>query len=109
MAATRTAAGNVLTELILALFRANGRLLAEGDALVRPLGLSSARWQVLGALALAARPLTAPQVAAAMGLTRQGAQKQLDALLEEGLLERRDNPAHKRSPLFSLSAHGEAR
>ena len=99
--------GEALTAIVLAVFRLNGRLLAAGDALVADLGIGSSQWQVLGALALAAEPLTAPQAAAAMGLTRQGVQKQLDLLAASGLVERRENPAHRRSPLHALSRRGE--
>ena len=95
-----------LTQVALAIFRANGRLLADGDALVAPLALTSARWQVLGAIALSASSLSAPQIAAAMGITRQGAQKQLNLLLQDGLLEVRPNPHHARSPLYALSPRG---
>jgi DNA-binding MarR family transcriptional regulator len=104
----RTQAANLLTEVILTVFRTNGRLLASGDALVGPLGLTSARWQVLGAVALAEVPLTAPQIGAAMGITRQGAQKQIDLLVDEGLLEPQANPNHKRSPLYALTQRGQA-
>jgi hypothetical protein len=45
-------AGKAATALILEVFRFNGRLLAAGDKLVANLGLTSARWQVLGAIAL---------------------------------------------------------
>ena len=45
--------GEALTDLVLAVFRLNGRLLTAGDRLVSDLGLTSARWQVLGAIALA--------------------------------------------------------
>jgi len=48
-----------MTNLILEIFRVNGLLLAAGDRLTRDLGLTSARWQVLGALAEG--PLTAAQ------------------------------------------------
>ena len=41
-----------LTDLVLDVFRLNGALLASGDTLVKDLGLTSARWQVLGAIAL---------------------------------------------------------
>ena len=95
-----------LTALALAVFRLNGALLQWGDALVEPLGLTSARWQMLGAIALADRPLTAPEVGAAMGVTRQGAQKQLNALLELGLVQTLANPAHRRSLLYTLTARG---
>lgn len=64
---------------------------------------------MLGALGLSPQPLTAPQMANAMGVSRQGAQKQLNMLLNEGLVEKRPNPHHKRSPLFELAADGQAR
>jgi len=54
-----------ITQLTLTVFRLNGVLLHWGDKLVEPLGLTSARWQMLGAIVLAGTPLTAPQVGAA--------------------------------------------
>lgn len=95
-----------ITDLTLTVFRLNGELLQWGDALVAPLGLTSARWQMLGAIALADTPLTAPQIAEAMGVTRQGAQKQLNLLLEQGLIASRANPVHQRSPLYVLTPRG---
>lgn len=102
----RTHEADLLTDVILAIFRANGCLLSSGDALVDPLGLTSARWQVLGAVAMADTLLSAPQIAAVMGTTRQGSQKQINLLVEEGLLEPLPNPAHKRSPLYALTRRG---
>lgn len=95
-----------LTELILTVFKLNGALVDWGDVFSAPEGLTSARWQMLGALALAGQPLTAPQIAVSMGVTRQGAQKQLNLLAQGGLVETRDNPQHKRSPLFVLTQQG---
>jgi DNA-binding MarR family transcriptional regulator len=95
-----------LTGLTLTVFRLHGALLQWGDKLVEPLGLTSARWQMLGAMALAGEPLTAPQIGSAMGVTRQGAQKQLNLLLELGLVVARPNPAHQRSPLYVLTPAG---
>lgn len=95
-----------VTQLTLTVFRLNGVLLHWGDQLVAPLGLTSARWQMLGAIALAGTPLTAPQVGAAMGVTRQGAQKQLNQLLELELVEAHPNPAHRRSPRYALTPQG---
>jgi len=66
---SRTKAGNAFTELILETFRFNGRLLAAGDRLTRPFKLSSARWQVLGAIEQ--KPLPVAQIAHNMGLARQ--------------------------------------
>ena len=48
----RTQAGEALTNLILDLFRLNSLLLTEGDRLVAGLGLTSARWQILGAIVI---------------------------------------------------------
>src|SRR5205814_345438 len=56
-------AGGLVTELILEVFRLNGRLLAAGDRLVADLGLTSARWQVLGAIALASSPMPVAWIA----------------------------------------------
>lgn len=96
-----------ITELMLLIFRLNGTLLERGDQLVAHLGINSARWQVLGAVGLAGVPQTAPQIAARMGISRQGAQKQLHKLVEEGYFEVQANPQHARSPLYRLSALGE--
>ena len=102
----RTAEAQALTDIMLAVFRINGRLLEGGDRLVAPLDLTSARWQVLGAIALAATPRTVPQIAEAMGMTRQGALKQVAKLEADGFLSSRANPRHKRSPLYALTEKG---
>lgn len=95
-----------VTRLVLAVFRAHQALVGEGDRRVARLGLNSARWKVLGAVELAGEPLTAPEIGRRMGLTRQGAQKQLDALAAEGMVQRRDNPGHLRAPLYALTPLG---
>lgn len=104
--AKHAAKSRMLTDIMLTVFRLNARLLECGDQIVAPLGLSSARWQVLGAVALAGQALSVPQIAAAMGVTRQGAQKQVNRMVEEGLFEPRSNPRHERSPLYALTARG---
>ena len=96
----------LLTEIVLLVFRVNGRLLSAGDRLVGDLGLTSARWQMLGAVALSDHPRTAPLLAARMGMTRQAAQKQLDLLMEDGLVAAEANPGHARSPLYVLTRKG---
>lgn len=96
----------LLTEIVLLVFRVNGRLLSAGNRLVGDLGLTSARWQMLGSVALSDRPRTAPQLAARMGMTRQAAQKQLDLLMEDGLVTVEANPGHARSPLYALTRKG---
>jgi DNA-binding MarR family transcriptional regulator len=102
---SRTVEG--LTELILEIFRVNGLLLAAGDRLSKNLGLTSARWQVMGALADG--PLTASQVARRMGLTRQSVQRLVDLLTEEGLIALDENPDHRRAKLIRLTDEGQRR
>jgi DNA-binding MarR family transcriptional regulator len=106
---TRTPEGEKATEAILSTFRANGLLLAAGDLLAAEHGLTSARWQVLGAIALAQRPLTVPQIARRMGLTRQSVHTTVNRLLADGLVELVPNADHRRSQLVRLTELGEAR
>jgi DNA-binding MarR family transcriptional regulator len=94
-----------MTELVLEIFRVNGLLLAAGDRLTRGLGLTSARWQILGALANG--PLTAAQIARNMGLKRQSVQRLVDVLSEEGMVAFEANPHHLRAKLIRLTDAGE--
>jgi DNA-binding MarR family transcriptional regulator len=102
----RTPAGESATELILSTFRANGLLLDAGDLLSADEGLTSSRWQVLGAIVLEERPLTVPQVARRMGLTRQSVHATVDRLVRGGLLEFAPNADHRRSALVRLTKRG---
>jgi DNA-binding MarR family transcriptional regulator len=109
MVGRRTAEGEAATEVILGTFRANGLLLGAGDLLSAEEGLTSARWQVLGALALAERPLTVPQVARRMGLTRQSVHVTVNRLVADGLVELEPNADHRRSQLARLTELGRAK
>lgn len=104
----RTALGAALTEVILVTFRANGLLLGAGDVLAAGEGLTSARWQVLGAIVLAERPLTVPQIARRMGLTRQSVHASVGQLTAGGLVEVTPNADHRRSGLVRLTERGRA-
>jgi DNA-binding MarR family transcriptional regulator len=99
--------GRTLTSLILEVFRLNGRLIWAGDRLVSSLGLTSARWQVVGALALSPSAQTVADIARSMGLTRQSVQRIANELVQMGLLERAENPRHVRAPLMRLTARGK--
>jgi DNA-binding MarR family transcriptional regulator len=103
----RTTEGQLATEVILAIFRANGLLLAAGDELTATAGLTAARWQVLGALALAERPLTVPQIARRMGLTRQSVHATVGRLVAAGHLELVPNADHRRSQLVAMTPAGQ--
>ena len=97
--------GAAMTALILEIFRVNGLLLGAGDRLSRGLGLTSARWQVLGALSEG--PLTVAQVARNMGLKRQSVQRLVDVLEEEGVVRFEDNPHHLRAKLIRMTDIGQ--
>src|SRR5260370_14379340 len=100
---TRTAEGDAATEVVLETFRVNGLLLAAGSRLAARERLTPARWQVLGAVALAGRPLTVPQIARRMGLTRQAGQASGNRLLAEALVEAPGNLDHRRVPRVAPS------
>ena len=102
-----TAAGKALTDLVLETFRLNGRLLVSGDRLIAGLGLTSARWQVLGAVHFAPAPQPVSWLARSMGLNRQGVQRIVNELEAEGFLEFRTNPHHRRAQLVVMTKRGE--
>ena len=88
-------------------FRLHGALLATGDALVGDLGLTSARWQVLGAVALEPQAPTVAQAARRMGLSRQAVQRIANDLKAEGLVRFIDNPDHQRAKRMELTQTGQ--
>lgn len=100
-------ASSALTDLILETFRLNGRLLAAGDALIADIGLSSARWQVLGAIALAPSPLPVAHIARNMGLSRQAVQRLVNEMEADGLVGFEANPHHQRAKLVFLTTRGK--
>jgi DNA-binding MarR family transcriptional regulator len=102
----RSPQAEAATNAILAAFRANGLLLDAGDALSAAEGLTAARWQVLGAIALEGRSLTVPQIARRMGLTRQSVHATVHRLVGDGLLQLLPNEDHRRSLLVDLTPTG---
>ena len=103
----RTPAGTALTGLILDLFRLSNRMLASGDRLVAELGLTSARWQVLGSIVAAERPQPVAWLARDMGANRQNIQRIVNDLEKEGLVAFRTNPHHRRAQLVILTERGQ--
>jgi DNA-binding MarR family transcriptional regulator len=102
----RTPAGTALTDLILDLFRLNSRMLASGDRLVADLGLTSARWQVLGTIVATDRPQPVAWLARDMGANRQNVQRIVNDLEKEGLVAFEPNPHHRRAHLVVLTDKG---
>src|SRR5712692_10081898 len=102
----RTPAGEALTNLMLDLFRLSSRLLTVGDRLVAGLGLTSARWQVLGAIVQAERPQPVAWLARDLGANRQNVQRIINDLHTEGLVAFEANPHHRRAQLVVLTDKG---
>jgi DNA-binding MarR family transcriptional regulator len=103
----RTPAGDALTDLVLDLFRLNSLLLTAGDRLVARLGLTSARWQILGAIVAAERPQPVAWLARDMGANRQNVQRIINDLHREGLVAFDANPHHRRAQLVVLTDKGK--
>ena len=102
----RTPAGDALTNLMLDLFRLNSLLLTTGDRLVARLGLTSARWQILGAIVQAERPQPVAWLARDLGGNRQNVQRIVNDLHAEGLVAFGTNPHHRRAQLVVLTDKG---
>jgi DNA-binding MarR family transcriptional regulator len=102
----RTPGGEAVTDLVLDLFRLNNQLLSAGDRLVAPLGLTSARWQILGAIVAADYPQPVAWLARNLGAHRQNVQRIINDLAKEGLVGFEANPHHRKSQLVVLTKKG---
>jgi len=96
----------ILSELALTTFRLNGQVLALAEELARPVGLTAARWQVLGAVL--SEPLPVAAIAREMGMARQSVQRIADILVDSGLAEYSENPSHRRAKLLAPTNDGLA-
>jgi DNA-binding MarR family transcriptional regulator len=94
-------------DLVRAIFRLNGLLLADGDRMAEGVGLTSARWKVIGIVALTSSGVTVPGIARALGQSRQAVQRITDVMQTDGLVRYEANPRHKRSSLVQLTDHGQ--
>ncbi|WP_236462163.1 MULTISPECIES: MarR family winged helix-turn-helix transcriptional regulator [Pseudomonas] len=101
-----TPAGRAMSDLVLEIFRASARLLNAGDRLVAELGLTSARWQLLGTIVYAERAQPVSWIARDMGANRQNVQRIVNDLVNDGLLEFQPNPHHRRAQLVVLTEAG---
>ncbi|MDC0336165.1 MarR family transcriptional regulator [Pseudodesulfovibrio sp.] len=103
--AERSPSGEEATRLMVETSRLHGALAEAGDRLACEFGLTSARWQVLGAVW--DEPRTVSGIARFMGLTRQSVQRTATRLEVDGFVEFKENPDHARARLVSLTRKGE--
>lgn len=101
----RSARGDAFTKLIVEIFRLNALVLEAGDRIAQPVGLTSARWQVLGIVEHG--PIPVANVARYMLLSRQTVQQAANGLEREGFIEFADNPHHRRAKLMRITPKGE--
>ncbi|QDY69294.1 MarR family winged helix-turn-helix transcriptional regulator [Qingshengfaniella alkalisoli] len=102
------ASADKLGGLVLEVFRLNGCLIAAGDDKVAPFGLSSARWQILGAAIRTSEPRTVSQLARETGASRQAVQRLTNVLVDGGLLEMTENPQDKRAQRVEVTEKGRS-
>jgi len=105
MRTTENPVRQLLNAAALASFRLNGQFLDLAETLAGPVGLTAARWQVLGAVLTTPLPVAA--IAREVGITRQSVQRTADLLVEQGLAEYRPNPAHRRAKLVAATPAGQ--
>jgi DNA-binding MarR family transcriptional regulator len=103
----RTPAGDALTGVMLDFFRLNSLIQTSGDRLVARLGLTSARWQILGAIVAAERPQPVAWLARDLGANRQNVQRIINDLHRDGLVAFETNPHHRRAQLVLLTEKGK--
>lgn len=98
----------IVRDLVIAVFKLNGQIVENGNRLVADLGLTSALWQVLGALGYSPVPLPVAHIARNMGLSRQSVQRVVDLLAARDLVQFAPNPHHQRAKLVILTPQGRA-
>jgi DNA-binding MarR family transcriptional regulator len=103
----RTPAGDALTGVMLDFFRLNSLIQTSGDRLVARLGLTSARWQILGAIVAAERPQPVAWLARDLGANRQNVQRIINDLHRDGLVAFETNPHHRRAQLVLMTEKGK--
>ncbi|MEU1201570.1 MarR family winged helix-turn-helix transcriptional regulator [Streptomyces sp. NPDC005813] len=90
--------------LIADVYEAAGALRRLGERTAGAEGLTQARWQVLSVAS--EEPLTVPQAARRLGVSRQNVQRVANDLVELRLAAYVPNPDHRGSPLLALTPSG---
>jgi DNA-binding MarR family transcriptional regulator len=100
----RTIAGDALTDVVMATFQLDGRLMEVARRLAQAGGMTATEWRVLGGVL--GEPHSVAEIGRLMGMTRQGVQRVADQLVARGLAEYRPNPAHRRAKLLVCTDAG---
>ena len=92
--------------LLFALVQLEGKLTAAGERLVGPLGLTPARWKVLGTIRTT--PMTMAQIGRQLGNARQSVRRIVGELADAGLVRTVENPRSKKAALVEITPDGLA-
>jgi len=106
-AVNRTPAGQAIEDLIIEIVATFFLLRAEGMRIGVVSSSGEGYWSVLRLLKVNGAQ-TVPQIARYRYVPRQSVQKLANEMLEDGVIELVNNPAHKRSKLLRLTPKGEA-
>lgn len=96
--------GVTLTQIVMATFQLNARLMDAAGRLAAAGGITASWWQVLGGVL--DQPRTLADIGRSMGMSRQGVRRVADLLTDHGLAEYRPNPAHRRAHLLACTESG---
>ena len=97
---------SIVRDLVIAVFALNGQIVGAGNQITRNIGLTTASWQVLGALGYSSVPLPVAHIARNMGLSRQSVQRVVDLLAARDFVRFEPNPHHQRAKLVVLTDDG---
>ncbi len=103
---TLTPKGTLFRDVLTELFALRAVMLDSAEQLTAPVGLTSARWQILGAMTSAERPQPVAWLARDLGANRQNVQRIVNDLHKEGLVAFEVNPHHRRAQLVTLTEKG---
>lgn len=100
----RTPEGDALTDLVMPVFELAGALDKSAASITEDSQITPASWQVLGMLI--EEPLPVAEIARRLGHARQSVQRLANVAVENGAVQWRENPKHKRSQLLALTESG---
>ncbi|MGV0432075.1 MarR family winged helix-turn-helix transcriptional regulator [Corynebacterium sp. 20_84] len=101
---SRTPEGDALTDLVMPVFELAGALDKSAASITEDSQITPASWQVLGMLI--EEPLPVAEIARRLGHARQSVQRLANVAVENGAVQWRENPEHKRSQLLALTESG---
>ncbi len=97
-----------VSKIVSSIFEASIKLNKISDELLSksPYHISGTALGICVTIMRSDLPLTVPQLAERFFISRQAVQRQVQNLLEDNILQKHENPHHKRSPYYDLTDSG---